>query len=152
MIPTAGAISDAAVLGEIATELGKSLSVADYWSSVTKPALVAQAASALEIAPGQAVLSSWRHLLDKGALQSDEPFLAATARVAVVRLSPTTAKTLNLIDGVSTSVTFAENSASAPLVITPGMADNVVWVPANSEGSSLNLPSGCLVSVSQVSN
>jgi NADH-quinone oxidoreductase subunit G len=150
VIPTAGAISDAAVLGEIATEFGKSLSVADYWSTVTKPALVAQPASALEIAPGQAVLSSWRHLLDKGALQSDEPFLAATARVAVVRLSPTTAKTLNLIDGVSTSVTFAENSASAPLVITAGMADDVVWVPANSEGSSLNLPSGCLVSVSQV--
>ena len=152
VIPTAGTISDAAVLGEIATQFGKSLSVADYWSSVTKPALVAQPASALEIAPGQAVLSSWRHLLDKGALQSDEPFLAATARVAVVRLSPTTAKTLNLIDGVSTSVTFAENSASAPLVITAGMADDVVWVPANSEGSSLNLPSGCLVSVSQVGN
>jgi hypothetical protein len=29
------------------------------------------------------------------------------------------------------------------------MAEDVVWLPANSEGSSLNLPSGCVVDVSQ---
>jgi NADH-quinone oxidoreductase subunit G len=97
------------------------------------------------------VLSTWRHLLDKGALQSGEPYLAATSRVAVVRLSPATAQALDLQDGASTTVSFADITATAPLVVTAGMANDVVWIPANSEGSSLNLPSGYVVAVSQVS-
>ena len=120
-------------------------------SSVAKPTLVAESPVTTAISPGQAVLSSWRHLLDKGALQTGEPYLAATSRVAVVRLSPATAKALDLQDGASTTVSFADNTATAPLIITAGMADDVVWIPANSEGSSLNLPSGCVVTVSQVS-
>jgi hypothetical protein len=32
------------------------------------------------------------------------------------------------------------------------MVDDVVWLPANSEGSSLNLPSGCVVTVSPGGN
>lgn len=148
--PTPGVMSDAAVLGEIATELGKSLSVGDYWAAVAKPTLVAESPVTAAISSGQAVLSSWRHLLDKGALQTGEPYLAATSRVAVVRVSPATAQALGLQDGASTDVSFAGNIATAPLVVTAGMADDVVWIPANSEGSSLNLPSGCVVAVSQV--
>ena len=148
--PMPGSISDAAVLGEIANELEKDLSVSDYWASVAKPTLVAESPVTTAISSGQAVLSTWRHLLDKGALQSGEPYLAATSRVAVVRLSPATAQALDLLDGASTTVSFAGNIATAPLVVTAGMADSVVWIPANSEGSSLNLPSGCVVAVSQV--
>jgi len=148
--PMPGSISDAAVLGEIANELEKDLSVSDYWASVAKPTLVAESPVTTAISSGQAVLSTWRHLLDKGALQSGEPYLAATSRVAVVRLSPATAQALDLLDGASTTVSFAGNIATAPLVVTAGMVDSVVWIPANSEGSSLNLPSGCVVTVSQV--
>jgi NADH-quinone oxidoreductase subunit G len=130
--------------------LDKKLSVSDYWASVAKPTLVAESPATNTISSGQAVLSSWRHLLDKGALQTGEPYLAATSRVAVVRVSPATAQALKLQDGASTNVSFADNIATAPLIVTAGMADYVVWIPANSEGSSLNLPSGCLVTVSQV--
>jgi NADH-quinone oxidoreductase subunit G len=149
VIPTPGALSDADVLAELARELGKSLSVTDFWETATKPALKADAASVETVGNGQAVLSTWRHLLDKGSLQSGEPYLAATARVAVVRVSPATAQKLNLIDGATATVTCCGNSASAPLIVTAGMTDDVVWLPANSEGSSLNLPSGCVVDVSQ---
>jgi NADH-quinone oxidoreductase subunit G len=149
VIPTPGALSDADVLAELARELGKSLSVTDFWATATKPALKADAASVETVGNGQAVLSTWRHLLDKGSLQSGEPYLAATARVAVVRVSPATAQKLNLIDGATATVTCCGNSASAPLIVTAGMTDDVVWLPANSEGSSLNLPSGCVVDVSQ---
>lgn len=148
--PMPGALSDAAVLGEIANELDKKLSVSDYWESVTTPTLVAESPVTNAISTGQVVLSSWRHLLDKGALQTGEPYLAATSRVAVVRVSPATARALNLHDGASTTVSFADNIATAPLIVTAGMANDVVWIPANSEGSSLNLPSGCVVAVSQV--
>jgi NADH-quinone oxidoreductase subunit G len=152
VIPTAGALSDAAVLGEIATELGKTLNTTAYWQNATKPTLLAEPTDLAAIGAGEVVLSTWRHLLDKGALQSGEPYLAATSRVAVVRLSPATAQALNLIDGASTEVSCCGDTATAPLIVTAGMADHVVWVPANSEGSSLNLPSGCVVSVSQVKN
>jgi NADH-quinone oxidoreductase subunit G len=114
--------------------------------------LKADSASTETVGNGQALLSTWRHLLDKGSLQSGEPYLAATARVAVVRVSPTTAQKLNLVDGATATVSCCGNSASAPLIVTAGMANDVVWLPANSEGSSLNLPSGCVVDVSQGGN
>jgi NADH-quinone oxidoreductase subunit G len=152
VIPTPGGLSDADVLAELARELGKTISITDFWASTTKPALKADSASNETVGNGQAVLSTWRHLLDKGSLQSGEPYLAATARVAVIRVSPATAQKLNLIDGATASVSCCGNSASAPLIVTAGMADDVVWLPANSEGSSLNLPSGCVVEVSQGGN
>ena len=148
VIPTPGALSDADVLGELARELGKSISVTDYWATANKPALKADSASTETVGNGQAVLSTWRHLLDKGSLQSGEPYLAATARVAVVRVSPATAQKLNLVDGGTAKVSCCGRSASAPLIVTAGMAEDVVWLPANSEGSSLSLPSGCVVDVS----
>ena len=152
VIPTPGALSDADVLGELARELGKSLSVTDFWATATKPALKADSASTETVGNGQAVLSTWRHLLDKGSLQSGEPYLAATARVAVVRVSPATAQKLNLVDGATATVSCCGNTASAPLIVTAGMSDDVVWLPANSEGSSLNLPSGCVVDVAKGGN
>ena len=149
VVPTPGALSDADVLGELARELGKSISVSDFWATASKPALKADPEIAEAVGSGQAVLSTWRHLLDKGSLQSGEPYLAATARVAVVRVSPATAQQLNLVDGATATVSCCGNSANAPLIVTAGMVDGVVWLPANSEGSSLNLPSGCVVAVSQ---
>jgi NADH-quinone oxidoreductase subunit G len=150
--PTPGALSDSDVLAELARELGKSISITDFWATAAKPVLTADPSSSESVGSGQAVLSTWRHLLDKGSLQSGEPYLAATARVAVVRVSPATAQQLNLIDGATATVSCCGNSASAPLIVTAGMADGVVWLPANSEGSSLNLPSGCVVDVTQGGN
>ena len=150
--PTPGALSDSDVLAELARELGKSISITDFWATAAKPVLTADPSSSESVGSGQAVLSTWRHLLDKGSLQSGEPYLAATARVAVVRVSPATAQRLNLIDGATATVSCCGSSASAPLIVTAGMADGVVWLPANSEGSSLNLPSGCVVDVTQGGN
>ena len=142
-----GLLSDAQVLGELAAELGKSLSQNDFWSSANRPALSGGIADQSPVGQGQAVLSSWKHLLDKGTLQDGEPYLAATARVAVIRVSPATAQSLNLVDGGIATVSCCGKEAVAPVIVTGGMADGVVWVPANSEGASLNLPSGCVVDV-----
>ena len=147
VVPTPGTLSDADVLGEIARELGKEISVTDFWASSAKPELSAVAIDNAKVGSGEAILSTWRHLLDKGTLQSGEPYLAATSRVAVVRVSPSTAQSLGLVDGASATVSCCGKTASAPVIVTGGMADGVVWIPANSEGSSLNLPSGCVVTV-----
>ena len=146
--PKQGVLSDADVLGELAAALGSSIVTAEnFWATASKPALAVQPVGAPVLEAGQAQLSSWRHLLDKGTLQEGEPYLAATARVAVIRVSATTAKSLGLTDGAVATVECAGISASAPVIVTHDMVDGVVWLPANSEGASLNLPSGFVVSV-----
>ena len=146
--PVQGILSDADVLGEIAAALGESIEVNDdFWATAQKPALNSKPVGAPVLESGQAELSSWRHLLDKGVLQDGEPYLAATSRVAVIRVGAQTAKTLGLVDGELATVDCAGVTASAPLIVTDGMAEGVVWMPANSEGASLNLPSGFVVNV-----
>jgi NADH-quinone oxidoreductase subunit G len=147
VVEVPGLLSDAQVLNEIAEQFGKELSELDFWSTATKPTLAAGIADQTPVGPGQAILSTWRHLLDKGTLQEGEPYLAATARVAVIRVSPTTAQNLNLIDGGIGIISCCGESAVAPVIVTVGMAEGVIWAPANSEGSSLNIPSGCVVDV-----
>jgi NADH-quinone oxidoreductase subunit G len=147
VVPTPGVLSDAAVLGELAREFDMDLALSDVRATLDNPALVAGTASSPAVGAQQAVLTTWRHLLDKGTLQDGEPYLAATARVAVIRVSPATAATLKLVDGETATVSFGEKSASAPVIVTGGMADGVVWLPANSEGAALNLPSGTVVNV-----
>ncbi len=147
VVEVPGLLSDAQVLNEIAEQFGKELSELDFWSTATKPTLAAGIADQTPVGPGQAILSTWRHLLDNGTLQEGEPYLAATARVAVIRVSPATAQNLNLVDGGIGIISCCGESAVAPVIVTVGMAEGVIWAPANSEGSSLNIPSGCVVDV-----
>ncbi|MFC9971315.1 NADH-quinone oxidoreductase subunit G [Spirillospora sp. NPDC127200] len=113
--------------------------------------------------PGQALLSSWRMLLDDGTLQDGEPYLAGTARPPVVRLSPATAAELGIEvaaartgpagpAGAAVTVTGPRGSVTLPLEVTPGMADRVAWLPANSAGvvphRDLGAAAGSLVTLS----
>jgi len=146
--PKQGVINDAAVLGEIAQAMGTQLAITEnFWATAEKPELVGAAFGAPVLEAGQAELSSWRHLLDKGTLQDGEPYLAATSRVAVIRVSAATGKSLGLVDGEKATVDCAGVTASATAIFTHDMVDGVVWMPANSEGTSLNLPSGFVVTV-----
>jgi NADH-quinone oxidoreductase subunit G len=86
---------------------------------------------------GEAVLASWHLLLDAGRLQDGEPFLAATAHRPVARLSTAGATALGLGDGDELTVSTGAGSITLPLVVTPGMADGVVWLPTNSVGSAV---------------
>jgi NADH-quinone oxidoreductase subunit G len=147
VVQATGILSDSEVLTEIASELGKNLTYSDFWATAKKPDLSVQQHEQIAVGSGQAILSSWRHLLDKGTMQDGEPYLAATARVAVIRVSPATAQDLGLVDGGLATVSFSGKTAVAPVIVTSAMAQGVVWVPANSEGSSLNLPSGRVVDV-----
>lgn len=146
--PKQGVISDAAVLGEIAQAMGAAIvATENFWATADKPALSGTAVGAPALEAGQAELSSWRHLLDKGTMQDGEPYLAATSRVAVIRVSTATATVLGLTDGEFATVDCAGVTASARVIFTHDMVDGVVWMPANSEGTSLNLPSGFVVTV-----
>ncbi len=89
------------------------------------------APSAPQPGAGQAVLASWRRLLDNGSMQDGEPFLAGTARPVEALVSPSTAAGLGLAAGSTLTVATEQGSVSLP-VATADLPDGVVWVPANS--------------------
>ncbi len=100
---------------------------------------------------GEAVLATWRHLLDAGTLQLGEPHLAGTAPTALARLCEATANEIGLVDGAALTVTTDAGSITLPLEITP-MPQRVVWLPTNSPGSAvrrqLAADSGDIVKIS----
>ncbi|MBT8224553.1 MAG: NADH-quinone oxidoreductase subunit G, partial [Dactylosporangium sp.] len=87
--------------------------------------------------PGTAVLATWRQLLDLGSLQDGDGHLAGTARPAVARLSKITATDLGVDDGDPVVVGTDRGEITLPVAVTE-MPDRVVWVPANSSGSTVH--------------
>ena len=98
----------------------------------------------------QAILHSWRQLLDLGTLQNGEPNLAGTARAAHVLISANRAKSLGLSNGDLVKVSTARGSITAPAQIGK-ISDSAIWVPRNSIGSqciaNLGAASGLVVTV-----
>ncbi|MBB4686556.1 NADH-quinone oxidoreductase subunit G [Amycolatopsis jiangsuensis] len=81
---------------------------------------------------GQAVLATWRQLIDNGSLQDDEPHLKGTQRTPVARLSATTAEGL----GGTVRVSNERGSITLPIEVAD-LPDGVVWLPGNSDGSAV---------------
>ena len=84
-----------------------------------------------QLAPGEAVLSTWRQLIDDGSMQAGEPYMRATARPPVVRISPANAADLGIGDGDPVTITGDIGQLTLPALLTD-MPSGVVWVPANS--------------------
>jgi hypothetical protein len=80
------------------------------------------------------VVAARRQLLDRGLLQEGDPYLHATARTPVARMSPATADSVGAVDGGEVVVSTDAGSITLPVVVT-AMPDGVVWLPANSDGS-----------------
>ncbi|MGZ4622929.1 MAG: NADH-quinone oxidoreductase subunit G [Blastococcus sp.] len=97
--------------------------------------------AAPSLSANQAVLASWRQLLDLGTLQRDETELAGTARPAVARIGAGTASGLGLADGDRLTVSGATGSITLPVRVT-AMPDGVVWVPMRSPGSEVRATLG----------
>ena len=138
-----GALTDARVLDRLAEELSD-VEVNVHYERETlpptqaeRPAFAPRDATA-PVAPdaGQAVLSTWHHLLDLGSLQDGEPYLAGTARPAVARISAATAEEVGVADGDGLRVSTDRGSLTLPVAVTD-MPDRVVWMPVNSPGSTV---------------
>jgi NADH-quinone oxidoreductase subunit G len=89
----------------------------------------------------QAVLASWRQLLDVGSLLRDEPELAGTARRPAARVGKDTAARLGLADGDLVTVSGPAGAVSLPVLLTE-MPDRVVWLPMRSPGSEVRAQLG----------
>ena len=76
-------------------------------------------------------LSTWNQLLDQGALQEGEPFLAATARNVVAGINSKTAAAHSINEGDVIEVSTSLGSINVETVFIDG-AENTVWLPTNS--------------------
>jgi len=147
VFPASLALTDSRVLAMLAAELGRpgltgdaasiraELAALGSWDGERAEAPSVAAAEPTTVADGEAVLATWRQLLDRGLLQDGDPYLGATARASVARLSPATAVAVGVADGSELTVSTDSGSLVLPLVVT-AMPDGVVWLPANSDGST----------------
>ncbi len=81
-------------------------------------------------------LVSWRFLLDLGSLQQGEANLAGTAKQARAHISSATAASLGVTEADLVVISSERGSIELPVSIR-AIADNLIWVPRNSEGSQV---------------
>jgi NADH-quinone oxidoreductase subunit G len=152
-------LSDARVLAAIVDEMLEDFGPVDRASLRTEvlalepgPVQAPQTApqSLAPLGVGEAILATWHQLIDDGVMQAGEPYMAATARPPVVRLSPSNASDLGIRDGDDVTITGRYAAMTLPALITD-MPSGVVWVPANSGTNvlaELGVTSGDTVRVS----
>ncbi|SDP87686.1 NADH dehydrogenase subunit G [Actinopolyspora xinjiangensis] len=85
----------------------------------------------------RALLASWRHLLDNGSMQHDEPNLAGTARPPVARVSHGTARRLGLEPHQPIRVSTERGTIALESEVVE-IPDGVVWLPGNSGPAEVN--------------
>ena len=139
-------LSDSRVLAMLATEVGFDWGSGDLsdirdefrrigpWTGTRVESVSQSPDERPELAAGDVVVASWRPLLDRGVLQEGDPYLAATARPVVARLSAATAASI----GANVSVVVSTDAGSIELPVTmTQMPDGVIWLAQNSEGSTI---------------
>ncbi|MEI6648593.1 MAG: NADH-quinone oxidoreductase subunit G [Actinomycetes bacterium] len=154
--------SDVRILSMLADEIGtpinlpsvtaaaREIATIGKWDGAHAPFMPTAAVAAPSVSGNQAVLASWRQLLDLGTLQAGEANLAGTARASVARISAGRATELGVANGDLVQVSNSRGAITVPVEISD--IDNAcVWLARNSEGSqaiaTLGSVSGDVVTV-----
>jgi NADH-quinone oxidoreductase subunit G len=140
------ALPDARILAGIAEELGRPLgfrSTADAHARMVEMGPWDGDRATLPEQPGasavtgleknQLALATWKLMLDNGSMQDGEKYLRATSRTAVCRVSRDAAAAL----GEMVTLTGDRGSVTLPVEVADDLADDTVWVPANSTGNGV---------------
>ncbi|MBU6214159.1 MAG: molybdopterin-dependent oxidoreductase, partial [Actinomycetales bacterium] len=134
-------LSDARVLADLADAMGvpfpaTATAVRREMTALaaTVPPSSAAPTAAAAPASGSVVLDTWHELIDAGALSEGEPYLGATARPVLARMSAATAAAAGITDGGQAHISTARGALTLTACVEPGMADGVVWLPANAHG------------------
>ena len=88
-------------------------------------------AGTVSAANDQALLASWRLLLDAGSLQDGESALAGTAHPSVAVISKNRAAALGVTDGAPIRISTKNGSVSLPAQIDE-IDESSIWIPRNS--------------------
>jgi NADH-quinone oxidoreductase subunit G len=140
--------SDVRILSMLADEIGKPINLPTVKSAQSelsslgnwdgnKPAMNFLAEKSKTSAGNdEAILTSWRNLLDKGSLQDGEENLAGTARDSVVVISKNRANSLGVKDKELVRVSNNYGAVTLPCLVED-IEDSSVWLPRNSVNSQL---------------
>jgi len=140
--------SDVHILSMLADEIGKPINLATVksarnefesignWDGSKNSMKSVAATSGISASGDEAVLNSWRNLLDKGSMQDGEDNLAGTARKSVVVISPARAKSLSVSENDLVRVSNDYGAITLPCSIND-IEDSSVWLPRNSQSSQL---------------
>ena len=138
--------SDVRILSMLADALGNPISLGTVTSSArefnqlgswdgSRVQLAAVTAGAAKSVSGNdALLSSWRRLLDMGSLQKGEDNLAGTRRPTVAVISPKRAASIGVATGQQVRVSNTHGSITIP-VLVEDIHEDAVWIPRNSFAS-----------------
>ena len=153
---------DLRILSMLADEMGRPIELATVkaaaqelaalglWDGAHANFAPVSSAAPQSVSGNEALLTSWRRLLDDGSLQEGEENLAGTARKPVVVISPKRASALGVVDGDTIRVSNSHGAIVLP-VLVEAIHDDAVWLPRNSRGSHLlatfGVASGALVTV-----
>jgi NADH-quinone oxidoreductase subunit G len=145
----ADAMGESIMLGTVSAT-AREISQLGKWEGARTP--FTPVASVQPPAPSgdQALLTSWRRLLDMGTMQRGEDSLAGTRRQTVAVISTKRAAAISAITGNQVRISNQNGSITLP-VLVEDIHDDAVWIPRNSFGSqaltALNAVHGELVTV-----
>ncbi len=145
----ADAMGESIMLGTV-TAAAREFAQLGKWDGARAPFTAVAAGSAAKTSGNEAIITSWRRLLDEGTLQAGEDNLAGTRRPTVAVISPQRATSLGVQTGDSVRISNSNGSITLE-VLVEDIHDDAVWLPRNSIGSTplstLNAVHGDLVTV-----
>lgn len=140
--------SDLRILSMIAEEMGVTINLGTVTSAIKEIAALGNWEGAkVELTPissvakpqlnsNEALITSWRRLLDLGTLQAGEENLAGTSRRTVAVISPKRAADMGVVDGDQLKISTQQGSVTLSALVE-NIHDDAVWAPRNSRGSAL---------------
>jgi NADH-quinone oxidoreductase subunit G len=140
--------SDLRILSMIAEEMGIPLNLGTVTAAIKEIASLGtwegarvllnkvDASAPPALKGDQALITSWRRLLDLGTLQQGEENLAGTARRTVAVISPKRAQAMGVVDGDRLKISTDQGSVTLSALVE-NIHDDAVWAPRNSRGSQL---------------
>jgi len=154
--------SDVRILSALADAMGTSIMLGTVsatareiaqlgkWDGARVPFTSVAAVNPASPSGDQAIITSWRRLLDMGTLQRGEDNLAGTRRQTVAVISEKRATSLGVVTGDLLKISNATGAITLPALVED-IHDDAVWLPRNSFGSQplteLNAVHGQLVTV-----
>ena len=145
----ADAMGESIMLGTV-TAAAREFAQLGKWDGARTPFTSIAAASAQKVSGNEAIITSWRRLLDEGTLQAGEDNLAGTRRPTISVISPQRATALGVKTGDHLRISNAHGSITLACLVED-IHDDAVWLPRNSIGSTplqtLNAVHGDLVTV-----
>ena len=149
--------SDLRVLSMLADQMGTPINLPTVSSAASELASLGNWEAKMTFTPSsatpspslksdEALLSSWRLLLDHGSLQDGEPNLAGTAHPSVAVISAQRAVALRVTNGDLLRISTSNGWIMLPCQIED-IDDDTVWVPRNSSGSRLMSTLGVVSSI-----